>query len=78
MSHVDLRELAFQMRSDDLRQYGQDVLRRDPSRVAPAEVLDLMAYLIACDFIGAEAKINTIKYKFKQINTACTPCELNK
>lgn len=65
MSHVDLRELAFQMRSDDLRQYGQDVLRRDPSRVAPAEVLDLMAYLIACDFIGAEAKINTIKYKFK-------------
>lgn len=65
MSHVDLRELAFQMRSDELRQYGQDVLRRDPSRVAPAEVLDLMAYLIACDFIGAEAKINTIKYKFK-------------
>ena len=68
MSHVDLREMAFQMRSDDLRQYGQDVLRRDPSRVAPAEVLDLMAYLIACDFIGAEAKINTIKYKFKGTN----------
>jgi len=64
MGHVDLREMAFQMRSDELRQYGQEVLRRDPSRVAPAEVLDLMAYLVGCDFIGAEAKINTIKYKF--------------
>ena len=65
MAHVELREMAFQMRSDDLRKYGQEVLRRDPNRVAPAEVLDLMAYLIACDFVGAEAKINTIKFKFK-------------
>ena len=65
MAHVDLREMAFQMRSDDLRKYAQDVLRRDPSRLAPADVLDLMAYLIACDFVGAEAKINTIKFKFK-------------
>ena len=65
MSHVDLRELAFQMRSEELRKYGQDVLRRDPSRIAPAEVLDLMAYLVACDFVGAEAKCNTIKFKFK-------------
>lgn len=64
MAHVNLRELAFQMRSDELRKYGEDVLRRDPSRVAPAEVLDLMAYLIACDFVGAEAKINTIKFRF--------------
>ena len=66
MAHLHLRELAFQMRSDELRKYGQDVLARDPKREAPAEVLDLMAYLIACDFVGAEAKINTIKFRFKE------------
>ncbi len=63
--HVELREMAFQMRSDDLRQYGQTVLTKDPTRVAAAEVLDLMAYLVACDFIGAEAKLETLKFKFK-------------
>lgn len=63
--HVDLREMAFQMRSEDLRQYGQTVLTRDPNRVAAAEVLDLMAYLVACDFVGAEAKLETLKFKFK-------------
>ena len=66
MAHLHLRELAFQMRSDELRKYGQEVLARDPKREAPAEVLDLMAYLIACDFVGAEAKINTIKFRFKE------------
>lgn len=65
MSHVNLREMAFQMRSEDLRNYGQNVLARDPNRVAAAEVLDLMAYLVACDFMGAEAKVETIKFKFK-------------
>lgn len=65
MPHSQLRELAFQMQSDQLRQYGQDVLVRNPNRVAAAEVLDLMAYLVACDFVGAEAKLSTIKYKFK-------------
>ena len=63
--HVELREMAFQMRSDDLRQYGQTVLTKDPTRVAAAEVLDLMAYLVACDFIGAEAKLETLRFKFK-------------
>ena len=65
MPHTELRELAFQMRSDQLRQYGQEVLARDPKRIAAAEVLDLMAYLVACDFVGAEAKLSTIKFKFK-------------
>lgn len=65
MPHADLRELAFQMRSDELRKYGQSILERDPSRVAAAEVLDLMGYLIECDFIGAEAKLATIKYRFR-------------
>jgi len=65
MPHTDLRELAFQMRSKELREYGRGVLQRDPTRVAAAEVLDLMAYLIECDFIGAEAKIETIKYRFQ-------------
>jgi len=53
------------MRSEDLRTYGKEVLARDPDRRAAYEVLDLMAYLIACDFIGAEAKVETIQYKFK-------------
>ena len=64
MAHVNLRELAFQMRSDELRKYGSGVLERDPSRIASAELLDLMAYLVECDFVGAEAKLATIKYKF--------------
>lgn len=63
--HIHLREMAFQMRSDDLRKYGQEVLTRDPNRNAAAEVLDLMAYLVECDFVGAEAKVATIKFKFK-------------
>ena len=53
------------MRSDELRKYGEGVLQRDPSRVASAEILDLMAYLVECDFVGAEAKLATIKYKFR-------------
>lgn len=65
MPHTDLRELAFQMRSKELREYGRGVLQRDPKRVAAAEVLDLMAFLIECDFVGAEAKIETIKYRFQ-------------
>jgi ATP/maltotriose-dependent transcriptional regulator MalT len=65
MPHRDLRELAFQMRSKELREHGRGVLQRDPTRVAAAEVLDLMAYLIECDFIGAEAKIETTKYRFQ-------------
>ena len=65
MPHTDLRELAFQMRSDELRKYGQSVLERNPARVAASEVLDLMAYLIECDFVGAEAKLATIKFRFK-------------
>ena len=66
MAHVELREMAFQMRSAELRNYGQDVLKRDPKRVAAAEVLDLMAYLVECDFVGAEAKVDTIKFRFKK------------
>lgn len=65
MPHVELREMAFQMRSDELRNYGSEILVRDPKRVAAAEVLDLMAYLVECDFVGAEAKLDTVKYKFK-------------
>jgi ATP/maltotriose-dependent transcriptional regulator MalT len=65
MPHKALREWAFQMRSKELREYGRTVLERDPTRVAASEVLDLMAYLIECDFIGAEAKIETIKYNFQ-------------
>jgi LuxR family maltose regulon positive regulatory protein len=65
MPHTNLRELAFQMRSEELRQYGRGVLERDPSRQASAEILDLMAYLVECDFEGAEAKLATIKFKFK-------------
>lgn len=63
---IDLRELAFQMRSEELRQYGQTILANDPSRVAASEVLDLMAYLVACDFVGAEAKLATIKFRFDE------------
>ena len=65
MPHAALRELAFQMKSKELRDYGREVLQRDPNRVAAAEVLDLMAYLVECDFVGAEAKIDTIKYRFQ-------------
>ena len=65
MAHDELRELAFQMRSDDLREYAQSVLERDPNRTAAADVLDLMAYLVACDFVGAEAKLETIRFNFK-------------
>ena len=65
MAHDALREMAFQMRSEDLRKYGEELLRRNPDRIAAAEVLDMMAYLIGCDFIGAEAKLSTIKFKFQ-------------
>ena len=53
------------MQSKELRDYGREVLQRDPNRAAAAEVLDLMAYLVECDFVGAEAKIDTIKYRFQ-------------
>jgi ATP/maltotriose-dependent transcriptional regulator MalT len=65
MPHTDLRELAFQMRSDELRKYAKSILDKDPTRIAAAEVLDLMGYLIECDFVGAEAKLSTINYRFR-------------
>jgi len=65
MPHTNLRELAFQMRSEELRKYGQSILERNPARIAAAEVLDLMAYLVECDFVGAEAKLATIRFRFK-------------
>lgn len=64
MPYTKLREWAFQARSAELRNYGAEILTRNPERVAAAEVLDLMAYLVECDFIAAEAKLATIKYKF--------------
>lgn len=63
--HVKLREMAFQMRASELRQYGQTILDRNPERVSANEVLDLMAYLVECDFVGAEAKVATIEFRFK-------------
>jgi len=65
MPHTNLRELAFQMRSDELRKYGHSLLERNPNRLAAFEVLDLMAYLVECDFVAAEAKLATIKHRFK-------------
>ena len=65
MPHTNLRVLAFQMRSEELRKYGQSVLERNPARIAAAEVVDLMAYLVECDFVGAEAKLATIRFRFK-------------
>jgi len=63
--HVKLREMAFQMRAADLRQYGQEILDKNPDRTSAAEVLDLMAYLVECDFVGAEAKVATISFRFR-------------
>ena len=63
--HVKIREMAFQMRAADLRQYGQEILDKNPDRTSAAEVLDLMAYLVECDFVGAEAKVATISFRFK-------------
>ena len=68
MPHSALRELAFQSRADDLRQYARDLLIRKPESLAAAEVLDLMAYLVECDFLAAEAKLATIEFKFKGTN----------
>lgn len=65
MPHSALREIAFQSRGEDLRQYGRDLLVRKPDSLAAAEVLDLMAYLVECDFLAAEAKLSTIEFKFK-------------
>jgi len=65
MPHTNLREMAFQSRADDLRQYSHDLLLRKPESEAAAEVLDLMAYLVECDFQAAEAKLTTIEYRYK-------------
>lgn len=65
MPHTALREMAFQSRSEEIRQYGHDLLMRKPESAAAAEVLDLMAYLVECDFIAAEAKLSTIEYRYK-------------
>jgi LuxR family maltose regulon positive regulatory protein len=66
--HVALREMAFQARSSDLRDYSVEILKRDPARQAASEVLDLMAYLIECDFVAAQAKLETLTFKFKGTN----------
>jgi ATP/maltotriose-dependent transcriptional regulator MalT len=66
MPHTNLREMAFQSRASELRQYASDLLIRKPESEAAAEVLDLMAYLIECDFKAAEAKISTIEYRYKK------------
>lgn len=65
MPHSALREMAFQSRAEDLRQYGQELLLRKPESTAAAEVLDLMAYLVECDFLAAEAKLSTIQFRYK-------------
>ena len=65
MPHTDLREMAFQSRADELRQYGHDLLIRKPESTAAAEVLDLMAYLVECDFVAAEAKLSTIEHRYR-------------
>ncbi len=65
VAHTELREMAFQMRQSELRQIGQDILSKNPERVAAKEVLDLMATLISCDFEAAEATLALLEFKFK-------------
>jgi hypothetical protein len=53
------------MRSEELRKYGQNVLERNAARIAAAEVHEHMAYLVEYDFVGAEAKLATIRFRFQ-------------
>ena len=65
MSSADLRDFAFQANGDALRKYAAEILRKDPSRIAAADSLELTAFLADCDLQGAEAKIETLKFKYK-------------
>lgn len=63
--HEQLREMAFKMQAEELRQYATDLLVRKPDRMAAAEVLNLMSYLVACEYVTAEAHVATIEFKYK-------------
>lgn len=65
MPHEQLREMAFKMQADELRQYASDLLIRKPDRLAAADVLNLMSYLVACEYVKAEARMTTIEFKYK-------------
>ncbi|MFM8447812.1 MAG: hypothetical protein ACKN92_06575, partial [Candidatus Nanopelagicaceae bacterium] len=57
--------MAFKMQADELRQYASDLLIRKPDRLAAADVLNLMSYLVACEYVKAEARMTTIEFKYK-------------
>jgi DNA-binding CsgD family transcriptional regulator len=65
MPSAELRDYAFQANGDALRQYAAEVLKKDPTRTAAADSLELTAFLADCDLPGAEAKMETLKFKYQ-------------
>jgi LuxR family maltose regulon positive regulatory protein len=65
MPSADLRDFAFQANGEALRKYAAELLKRDPSRTAAADSLELTAFLADCDLAGAEAKMETLKFKYQ-------------
>jgi len=58
--------MAFKGDAEGLRIYGAEIAKQQPNRSYAADLLDLASYLVECDFEGAEAKIETLKFKYQE------------
>ena len=65
MPGVDLRNIAFQANGAALRAHANQILANEPTRTHEADSLELIAFLIESDLQGAEAKIDTLKFKYQ-------------
>ena len=64
MVYSELRDFAYKARGDELRNYAAQLLKQDPNLVHEADSLELVAFLVDTDFAGAEAKLETLQFKY--------------
>ena len=70
MPSDELRDFAFQGNGGALRKYATEILKADSSRAQAADALELIAYLVECDLTGAEAKIDTLEFKYGSVSSS--------
>lgn len=64
MSFSELRDFAYKAKGAELRNYAEQLLKHDPNLIHEADSLELVAFLVDTDFIGAEAKLETLQFKY--------------
>jgi LuxR family transcriptional regulator, maltose regulon positive regulatory protein len=62
------RQFAYQGDSESFRKGALQIQNSDPSREVTVDLLELNAYLIECDFLAVEGKIQAINAKYAKDN----------